>query len=138
LKRLREQDSWIANLFDASQAWLIVAFVGVATGVIAVFIAIVEEWLSDSKLGYCRSDFYLNRKFCCWGQAEHECDSWAMWGPTLTQAPSKRHQSSTSDDEPTSAFFASYLIYVLLAVRIEIVTHLPIGRLKDTKMEAFL
>lgn len=33
----------------------------------AAFLNIVTEWLSDVKLGYCTTAFYLNESFCCWG-----------------------------------------------------------------------
>ena len=33
----------------------------------AGFLNIVTEWLSDMKLGYCTTAFYLNENFCCWG-----------------------------------------------------------------------
>jgi len=37
------------------------------TGLLAAFIAISSDWISDIKEGHCKSGFYLNRKFCCWG-----------------------------------------------------------------------
>jgi chloride channel 3/4/5 len=39
----------------------------------------VTEWLSDIKLGYCTTAFYLNESFCCWG-AEGGCSEWKRWG----------------------------------------------------------
>lgn len=53
--------------YDAGQAWLVVTLVGAAIGLNAAFLNIVTEWLSDIKLGYCTSAFYLNEQFCCWG-----------------------------------------------------------------------
>jgi len=41
---------------------------GAAIGVNAAFLNIITEWLSDVKLGYCKSAFYLNESFCCWGE----------------------------------------------------------------------
>ena len=40
---------------------------GAAIGLNAAFLNIVTEWLSDVKLGYCTTAFYLNENFCCWG-----------------------------------------------------------------------
>lgn len=40
---------------------------GAAIGLNAAFLNIVTEWLSDVKLGYCTTAFYLNEDFCCWG-----------------------------------------------------------------------
>ncbi len=41
--------------------------IGAAIGFNAGSLNIVTEWLSDIKLGYCTTAFYLNEKFCCWG-----------------------------------------------------------------------
>lgn len=40
---------------------------GVVIGLNAAFLNIITEWLSDMKLGYCSTAFYLNESFCCWG-----------------------------------------------------------------------
>jgi chloride channel 3/4/5 len=39
---------------------------GAAIGLNSALIAIVTDWLSDIKLGYCSSAWWLNQKFCCW------------------------------------------------------------------------
>ena len=41
---------------------------GAAIGMNAAFLNIITEWLSDVKLGHCRTAFYLNENFCCWGE----------------------------------------------------------------------
>ena len=64
--------------YDAGQAWLVVTLVGAAIGLNAGFLNIITEWLSDVKLGYCTTAFYLNEQFCCWG-AENGCDEWHRW-----------------------------------------------------------
>jgi hypothetical protein len=43
-------------------------WIGAAIGVNAAFLNIITEWLSDVKLGYCKTAFYLNESFCCWGE----------------------------------------------------------------------
>lgn len=53
--------------YDAGQAWLVVTIIGATIGLNAAFLNIVTEWLSDIKLGYCTTAFYLNEEFCCWG-----------------------------------------------------------------------
>lgn len=53
--------------YDAAQGWIIVTIIGAAIGVNAGFLNIATEWLSDIKLGYCTTAFYLNEQFCCWG-----------------------------------------------------------------------
>jgi chloride channel 3/4/5 len=71
--------SKIAEAYDAGQAWIVVTLVGAAIGLNAAFLNIVTEWLSDIKLGYCTTAFYLNESFCCWG-AEGGCPEWKHWG----------------------------------------------------------
>lgn len=39
------------------------------------FLSICTDWLSDIKAGHCKTGFYLNENFCCWG-AE---DGGLMW-----------------------------------------------------------
>lgn len=56
--------------YDAGQAWIVVSLVGMAIGLIAACLNIITEWLSDIKLGYCTTAFYLNESFCCWGAEE--------------------------------------------------------------------
>ncbi|KAK8161012.1 voltage gated chloride channel [Phyllosticta citrichinensis] len=68
----------LADAYDAGQAWIVVLLVGVAIGLNAAFLNIVTEWLSDIKLGYCTTAFYLNEQFCCWG-AENGCKEWHHW-----------------------------------------------------------
>ena len=76
--------SWKQRLYDAydaGQAWIVVTLVGmgmrcfalgadwkgIAIGLNAAFLNIATEWLSDIKLGYCTTAFYLNENFCCSG-----------------------------------------------------------------------
>lgn len=64
--------------YDAAQGWIVVTLVGAAIGMIASFLNIITEWLSDIKLGYCTTAFYLNENFCCWGE-DNGCDDWHRW-----------------------------------------------------------
>lgn len=73
--------SWrqqFSEAYEAGQAWIVVTLVGAAIGLNAGFLNIVTEWLSDIKLGYCTTGFYLNESFCCWG-AEKGCEEWHRW-----------------------------------------------------------
>ena len=79
--------------YEAGQAWIVVTLVGAAIGLNAGFLNIITEWLSDIKLGYCTTAFYLNENFCCWGaekgRRDYEisrecltrsgCDEWHRW-----------------------------------------------------------
>ncbi|KAI9728028.1 MAG: glycerol ethanol, ferric requiring protein [Cirrosporium novae-zelandiae] len=69
----------LSDAYDAGQAWLVVTLVGAAIGLNAAFLSVVTEWLSDMKLGYCTTAFYLNEQFCCWG-SENGCPEWHKWG----------------------------------------------------------
>ncbi|KAK4995566.1 glycerol ethanol, ferric requiring protein [Elasticomyces elasticus] len=64
--------------YDAAQGWIVVSLIGAAIGLNAAFLNIITEWLSDIKLGYCTTAFYLNESFCCWG-AEDGCPEWHRW-----------------------------------------------------------
>ncbi|KAG4027683.1 hypothetical protein MFRU_028g01050 [Monilinia fructicola] len=64
--------------YDAAQAWIVVTIIGAAIGLNAAFLNIITEWLSDIKLGYCKTGFYLNESFCCWGE-DSGCDDWHRW-----------------------------------------------------------
>jgi len=69
----------LKDSYEAGQAWIVVTLVGAAIGLNAAFLNIVTEWLSDVKLGYCSTAFYLNEAFCCWGA--DTCDEWHRWTP---------------------------------------------------------
>jgi len=67
----RGSKSWrdkLREAYDAAQGWIVVTLVGIAIGLNAAFLSIATEWLSDIKLGYCTTAFYLNENFCCWGE----------------------------------------------------------------------
>lgn len=88
----------LGDSYDAGQAWLVVTMVGVVIGLNAAALNIITEWLSDVKLGYCTTAFYLNEQFCCWG-AENGCDEWKRW---------------------TSFELANYIIYTIFSVEISV------------------
>ena len=68
----------LAEAYSSGQAWIVVTLIGAAIGLNAAFLNIITEWLSDVKLGYCTTAFYLNENFCCWG-AESGCPEWHRW-----------------------------------------------------------
>lgn len=45
-------------------------------------ISITSVWLSDIKMGYCSSGWWLNKKFCCQEVSEEGelCEEWTTWG----------------------------------------------------------
>ncbi|KAI1815802.1 voltage gated chloride channel [Poronia punctata] len=73
--------SWRYQLresYDAAQGWIVVTLIGAAIGMNAAFLNIITEWLSDVKIGYCTTAFYLNENFCCWGE-DNGCPQWKRW-----------------------------------------------------------
>lgn len=60
--------------YDAAQGWIVVTIIGAAIGFNAALLNIITEWLSDIKLGYCTTGFYLNEAFCCWGEDSGKSD----------------------------------------------------------------
>ncbi|KAF9227018.1 Cl-channel protein [Gyrodon lividus] len=73
------------KLLTAGESWFMITLVGIFIGVNAAFIAIVTEWLSDIKMGYCVEGWWLNQQFCCWEvESKGEfCPSWHPWS-TIT------------------------------------------------------
>ncbi|CAM1511207.1 Fc.00g087200.m01.CDS01 [Cosmosporella sp. VM-42] len=64
--------------YDAAQGWIVVTIIGATIGLNAALLNIITEWLSDIKIGYCETGFYLNENFCCWGE-ENGCPHWHRW-----------------------------------------------------------
>jgi len=48
----------------------------------AALISIVTAWLSDMKMGYCTTGWWLSQKFCCAEISEEgaACKEWRSWG----------------------------------------------------------
>ncbi|RLV91810.1 hypothetical protein JA1_003600 [Spathaspora sp. JA1] len=59
--------------------WLVLGIMGVTIGIIASAINIITSFLANIKTGHCKSNFYLSRAFCCWGQDEGKCTDWVQW-----------------------------------------------------------
>lgn len=77
---------WWKMTFETTQTWIVVSLVGkfrlaysaitkmcwnerrsgAAIGLNSALIAIVTDWLSDIKFGYCSTAWWLNQKYCCW------------------------------------------------------------------------
>ncbi|KAI8807085.1 chloride channel [Cladochytrium replicatum] len=99
IRYLHRIKGWLGKAiraFNASQAWIIVFIIGALTGLIAAYIDVATEWLTDIREGYCEAGFYLNRKFCCWHENGAQCDEWKWWGGS----------------SPVAEWSARYLVYV--------------------------
>ncbi|OAL37687.1 hypothetical protein AYO20_03194 [Fonsecaea nubica] len=86
--------------YDAAQAWIVITLVGIVIGLNAAALNIITEWLSDIKMGYCTTAWYLNEGFCCYG-SEEGCDEWHRW---------------------TSVTIVNYFIYAIFAVLLAFVS----------------
>ncbi|WVQ76251.1 hypothetical protein IAR50_005916 [Cryptococcus sp. DSM 104548] len=67
---------------EEGEAWVVTSLVGVIIGLSAALISIITAWLSDMKMGYCTTGWWLSRKFCCLevsGEME-SCAEWRNWG----------------------------------------------------------
>ncbi|KAG0182210.1 glycerol ethanol, ferric requiring protein [Apophysomyces sp. BC1034] len=92
--------AWWKLTFEATQTWIVVSLVGAAIGLNSALIAIITDWLSDIKLGYCSNAWWLNQKFCCWeieGQ-DGGCENWIHWSQTMHMGP--------------DVFFVKWLFYI--------------------------
>ncbi|KAJ1970067.1 glycerol ethanol, ferric requiring protein [Dispira parvispora] len=73
------------RIYEAGQTWWVVLLVGLLIGVNAAIISIATEWLSDIKLGYCTTGWWLNEKFCCWENwnIHGSCPDWQPWSAVV-------------------------------------------------------
>lgn len=90
----------IAQILEEGETWVVISLVGelialkrfadeqelicagVAIGMTMALISITSVWLSDIKLGYCTTGWWLNRKFCCLEVSDEGegCAEWRNWG----------------------------------------------------------
>ncbi|KAI9336269.1 chloride channel [Pilaira anomala] len=79
--------AWWHLTFETAESWIVVLLVGAAIGLNSALIAIITDWLSDIKLGYCSHSWWLNQKFCCWEIEEDGCDNWNSWSEFMYLGP---------------------------------------------------
>jgi chloride channel 3/4/5 len=66
--RLRKRKSFRARVrlaVDKSIGWFIVTIVGFLTAIVAFLVVRSEQWLFDSKEGYCHEAWWKAKRFCC-------------------------------------------------------------------------
>ncbi|RXK39132.1 chloride channel, other eukaryote [Tremella mesenterica] len=71
------------HAFEEGQSWVVISLVvGVGIGFSAALIAIITAWLSDMKMGYCTTGWWLSQKFCCLEISDEGegCAEWRNWG----------------------------------------------------------
>jgi chloride channel 3/4/5 len=55
---------------------------GIAIGMSAALMSVITVWLSDMKMGYCKTGWWLSQKYCCLelGDEGEGCAEWSNWG----------------------------------------------------------
>lgn len=87
-----EQDDYqrhVANLkksatfwelaFRSTRTWLVLGAMGIIIGIIAASLNVITAWLASMRTGYCKSNFYLSERYCCWGLDDDHCENWTNW-----------------------------------------------------------
>ncbi|CAG8511417.1 1253_t:CDS:10 [Cetraspora pellucida] len=67
------------KLFDSFQGWFLVFLIGVITACVAGAVDVAVEWGSDLKEGYCSTNVFKNKNFCCNNTKGNDCDDWVTW-----------------------------------------------------------
>ena len=101
-------------LIDKSLGWLVVTVVGFLTAIVAFLVVRSEQWLFDSKEGYCHTAWWKAKNFCCAETSnitrqphagEQECPEWRQWASVLV-----------GDGESLAGNAVEYGSYILSAV----------------------
>lgn len=121
--RLRRRKSLRARVrlaIDKSLGWFIVTIVGFLTAVVAFLIVRSEQWLFDTKDGYCRDSWWKAKAFCCpdvdeirtfglpsTSNDEGNCLKWRKWSDVFSG-----EMGGLGDNT------VDYLSYAFIAVRL--------------------
>lgn len=65
--------------FRSTRTWLVLGAMGIIIGTIAASLNVITAWLASMRTGYCKSNFYLSERYCCWGLDDEHCDNWSSW-----------------------------------------------------------
>ncbi|KAK5053926.1 hypothetical protein LTR84_001888 [Exophiala bonariae] len=78
----------LASAFDSCQGWIAAALIGTLTACVAFLVDIAVATVSDWKTGYCRTNIFASREFCCskstspfnsLDEAGETCPAWRNW-----------------------------------------------------------
>ncbi|KAG6845931.1 hypothetical protein H0H87_000737 [Tephrocybe sp. NHM501043] len=117
--RLRKRQSLRSRIrlaIDKSLGWFMVTIIGFMSAIVAFLVVRSEQWLFDTKEGYCHGAWWNAKRFCCPDLnefvrsphgAEDTCARWRTWGEVFSPG-----QRSFIGD------FAEYLVYACIAVSI--------------------
>lgn len=94
LRKHKSIRSRIRLAFDKSLGWLVVTIVGFLTAVVAFLIIRSEQWLFDTKDGYCASGWWKAKRYCCPLEdtggfhrprhVEDTCQTWKTWSDVFS------------------------------------------------------
>ncbi|WVR03435.1 hypothetical protein IAU60_000426 [Kwoniella sp. DSM 27419] len=72
----------LRRALEEGESWVVITLVGVGIGTSAALISVITTWLSDIKMGYCTTGWWLTQKYCCLEiSPEGEgCAEWREWG----------------------------------------------------------
>ncbi|XP_047126233.1 H(+)/Cl(-) exchange transporter 5 isoform X1 [Hydra vulgaris] len=90
VKKLKHNGNFVEKIkgfHDAYSGWLIAFIVGATTGFVGGMIDIGTDWMIDLKEGFCKHEFWFNKKACCWNSeiryGQHYCAKWMLWSDIL-------------------------------------------------------
>ncbi|KAG4306003.1 hypothetical protein PORY_000913 [Pneumocystis oryctolagi] len=125
LRSMKGIQGWIKNMFDASQGWILVFFIGFITSCVAYVIDVVEAIFFDWKFGYCSGklfskqtikitdiDNFLKNKARCCNSFDDDligCKQWITWGKYFN-FPKKKQ------------WVMDYIVYILIALSFALIS----------------
>jgi chloride channel 3/4/5 len=82
---MKAPHSLLSVIFYSSQSWILILLTGITIGLIGGWIDLASAWLTDTRLGYCKNQWYVSKKVCCKILADNYgyCDDWIDWSYAL-------------------------------------------------------
>jgi len=86
------------SLFDACSGWIAVILIGTLTACVAFVVDVGVATVSDWKVGYCKTNYFLPRERCCVEKTpllllrasselgEEYCEAWHAWSPSYARS----------------------------------------------------
>ncbi|KAF8070501.1 chloride channel [Lyophyllum atratum] len=126
LRRRKSVRARIRLVIDKSLGWFVVTIVGFLTAIVAFLVVRSEQWLFDTKEGYCQDAWWKAKRFCCpalndilltSGGAGHPvestCKEWRTWAEVFP-----------GEQDDVGAILGEYTIYALIALCLALVSAL--------------
>ncbi|KAK2762578.1 hypothetical protein FQN54_000751 [Arachnomyces sp. PD_36] len=87
VRELRARKDIVGRLWawaDRAQGWVLAAFIGCITAIVAYFVDITESSIFDLKEGFCTTGWFQNKRTCCLDS--DRCPSWRSWSQIVHPA----------------------------------------------------